>query len=68
MKRGSFKHGAYSTLQLGYLRPNELCSRSATPIPGLFVGGASMYPGGMILGGSGFLAAGVAKAFLSSAR
>ena len=64
MKRGSIKHGAYTTLQLGYLRPNEWCSRSQTPIPGLFVGGASMYPGGMILGGSGFLAAGAVKGFL----
>jgi phytoene dehydrogenase-like protein len=64
MKRGSFKHGAYTTLQLGYLRPNELCSRGETPIPGLFVGGASMYPGGMILGGSGFLTAGVVGEFL----
>jgi phytoene dehydrogenase-like protein len=64
MKRGSIKHGAYSTLQMGYLRPNDLCSRSETPIPGLFVGGASMYPGGMILGGSGYLAAGVAGDFL----
>jgi phytoene dehydrogenase-like protein len=59
MKRGSFKHGAYSTLQMGYLRPNDLCSQSATPIPGLFVGGASVYPGGMILGGPGYIAAGV---------
>jgi phytoene dehydrogenase-like protein len=57
MKRGSIKHGAYSTLQLGYLRPNDLCSHSETPIPGLFVGGASLYPGGMILGGSGYIAA-----------
>jgi phytoene dehydrogenase-like protein len=57
MKRGSFKHGAYSTLQMGYLRPNDLCSHAATPIPGLFVGGASLYPGGMILGGPGYLAA-----------
>lgn len=57
MKRGSIKHGAYSTLQLGYLRPNDLCSHSATPIPGLFVGGASLYPGGMILGGPGYIAA-----------
>jgi len=57
MKCGSIKHGAYSALQMGYLRPNDLCSRSETPIPGLFVGGASMYPGGMILGGSGYLAA-----------
>lgn len=65
MKRGSIKHGAYTTLQLGYLRPNELCSRGETPIPGLFVGGASMYPGGMILGGPGFLAAAVVGKFLA---
>jgi phytoene dehydrogenase-like protein len=57
MKRGSIKHGAYTPLQMGYQRPNDLCSRSATPIAGLFIGGASMYPGGMILGGPGFLAA-----------
>lgn len=59
MARGSIKHGAYTPLQMGFLRPNDLCSRSETPIPGLFVGGASMYPGGMILGGPGYLAAGV---------
>ncbi len=59
MKRGSIKHGAYSPLQMGYLRPNDLCSRSTTPIEGLFVGGASMYPGGMVLGGPGYIAAGV---------
>ncbi len=59
MRRGSIKHGAYTPLQMGYLRPNDLCSKSATPIPGLFVGGASMYPGGMILGGPGYIAAGV---------
>jgi phytoene dehydrogenase-like protein len=57
MKRGSFKHGAYSTLQMGFLRPNDLCSHAATPITGLFIGGASLYPGGMILGGPGYLAA-----------
>jgi phytoene dehydrogenase-like protein len=66
MKRGSIKHGAYTPLQMGYLRPNDLCSRSETPIPGLFVGGASMYPGGMILGGSGYIAAGVAGEFLGT--
>jgi phytoene dehydrogenase-like protein len=64
MKRGSIKHGAYTPLQMGYLRPNDLCSRSETPIRGLFLGGASMYPGGMILGGPGFLAAGVVEEFL----
>ena len=64
MKRGSIKHGAYTPLQMGYLRPNDLCSRSETPIPGLFLGGASMYPGGMILGGPGYLAAEVVGSFL----
>jgi phytoene dehydrogenase-like protein len=66
MKRGSIKHGAYSTLQLGYLRPNDLCSHSATPIPGLFVGGASLYPGGMILGGPGYVAAQVVSGELAA--
>lgn len=61
MARGSIKHGAYTPIQMGFLRPNDQCSRSETPIPGLFVGGASMYPGGMILGGPGYLAAGVVK-------
>ena len=57
MKRGSIKHGAYNPLQMGYFRPNDRCSRSATPVPGLFVAGASMYPGGMILGAPGYLGA-----------
>lgn len=68
MKRGSIKHGAYTTLQMGFLRPNDLCSRSETPIPGLFVGGASMYPGGMILGGPGYIASQVVGEFLEGRR
>jgi phytoene dehydrogenase-like protein len=64
MKCGSIKHGAYTALQMGYLRPNDQCSQSETPIPGLFVGGASMYPGGMILGGSGYIASQVVGAHL----
>lgn len=68
MKRGSIKHGAYTTLQMGFLRPNDLCSRSETPIPGLFVGGASMYPGGMILGGPGYIASQVVGEFLEGKR
>lgn len=67
MRRGSIKHGAYTPLQMGYLRPNDLCSRSETPVPGLFLGGASMYPGGMILGGPGYIAAGVVERFLGDA-
>jgi phytoene dehydrogenase-like protein len=66
MKHGSIKHGAYSTLQLGYLRPNDLCSHSETPIPGLFIGGASLYPGGMVLGGPGYIAAQVVGDYLGS--
>jgi phytoene dehydrogenase-like protein len=57
MVRGSFKHGAYIPLQMGYLRPNDLCSRSFTPVERFYVAGASSYPGGMILGGGGYLAA-----------
>lgn len=57
MKRGSIKHGAYNMLQMGYLRPNESCSSYRTPIKGLYVGGSSVYPGGMILLGSGYNAA-----------
>ncbi len=66
MKHGSIKHGAYSILQLGYLRPNDLCSHSETPIPGLFIGGASLYPGGMVLGGPGYIAAQVVGEHLGS--
>jgi len=57
MKRGSFKQGAYNLFQMGYLRPNDQCSQNRTPVEGLYVGGASVYPGGMILLGSGYLAA-----------
>ncbi len=66
MHRGSYKHGAYTSLQLGYLRPNDQCSCNETPIEGLFVGGASTYPGGMILGGPGFLAAATTADYLGA--
>jgi len=57
MKYGSIKHGEYNPLQMGYFRPNDLCSRTATPIEGLYVNGASTYPGGLIIGGPGYIAA-----------
>ena len=60
MNRGSIEYGADTTLPPGEPRPDDLCSRCETPIPGLFVGSASTDPGGMILGGPGDLAAGVA--------
>jgi phytoene dehydrogenase-like protein len=38
-------------------RPNIECSGHATPIEGLYICGASSYPGGTVLGGPGYLAA-----------
>jgi phytoene dehydrogenase-like protein len=57
MRRGSIKHGDYDPLQLGCFRPNQDCSTSATPIEGLYTCGASNYPGGMVLGGPGYIGA-----------
>ncbi|MEW5734005.1 MAG: NAD(P)/FAD-dependent oxidoreductase [Thermodesulfobacteriota bacterium] len=57
MARGSIKHGDYSALQMGFFRPNDLCSGSRTPVEGLYLCGASLYPGGLILGGPGYIAA-----------
>ena len=57
MRFGSIKHGDYSPVQLGCFRPNQDCSSTKTPIDGLYVCGASTYPGGLVLGGPGYLAA-----------
>jgi phytoene dehydrogenase-like protein len=57
MRRGAIKHGDYDPLQLGCFRPNQECSSSATPIEGLYTCGASNYPGGMVLGGPGYIGA-----------
>ncbi len=59
MKRGSIKHGEYINTQMGFFRPNYLCSHYRTPVKGLYLGGASTYPGGMVLLGSGYNAASV---------
>ncbi len=59
MKKGSIKHGEYSSTQMGYFRPNDQCSQYKTPVNGYYVGGASVYPGGMVLLGSGYGAANV---------
>jgi len=56
MRRGAIKHGDYSPLQLGSFRPNTECSSSKTPIEGLYVCGASAYPGGLVTGGPGYVA------------
>ena len=54
MVKGGYKHGAYHPLQMGYLRPNQDCSQYRTPIQNLYVGGASVAPGGMIIWGPGY--------------
>lgn len=59
MVKGSIKQGAYVPLQMGYLRPNEQCSQVWTPVENFFVCGASVYPGGMIIGGPGYVGANV---------
>lgn len=57
MVKGSIKQGAYVPLQMGYFRPNDNCSQCYTPMEGLYVCGASVYPGGMIIGGPGYIGA-----------
>ena len=42
---------------MGCFRPNQECSGTNTPIEGLYVCGVSTYPGGLVLGGSGYLGA-----------
>ena len=59
MVRGSIKHGAYVPTQMLSNRPNADCSSYRTPIDGLYMAGASVWPGGMILLAGGYNAAGV---------
>jgi len=68
MRRGSIKHGDYNPTQLGYFRPNTECSSSRTPIEGLYLCGASTYPGGLVLGGNGYLAANKVAEDLGAAK
>jgi len=58
MRYGGIKHGDYRPIQVGCFRPNQECSCTNTPINGLYTAGASTYPGGCVLGGGGYLAAG----------
>lgn len=57
MVQGSLKQGAYTPLQMGYLRPNEDCSQSRTPIKHLYLCGSCTHPGGLITLGGGYVAA-----------
>jgi len=57
MSRGSINQGALIPSQLGYRRPSETASGCSTSIKGLYVGGASVHPGGPVLLAQGYLAA-----------
>ena len=57
MRKGAIKHGDYRPIQMGCFRPNQECSGTNTPIEGLYVCGVSTYPGGLVLGGPGYLGA-----------
>jgi len=54
MVRGSYKQGMYHPLQMGFLRPNQECSHNTTPVKNLFLGGASVFPGGCVIWGPGY--------------
>ncbi len=58
MVRGSIKHGDYNPLQMGSFRPSASCVAGRSPIDGLYLCGASSYPGGLVIGGPGYIAAG----------
>jgi phytoene dehydrogenase-like protein len=57
MVKGSIKHGDYNALQMGVFRPHESCVGGRSPIEGLYLCGASSYPGGLVIGGAGYIAA-----------
>ena len=54
MVKGGYKQGQYHPLQMGYVRPNQECSQNRTPIKNLYLGGASVYPGGCVIWGPGY--------------
>ncbi len=57
MVGGSIKHGDYNPLQMGVFRPHDSVVAGRSPIDGLYLCGASSYPGGLIIGGPGYIAA-----------
>ena len=57
--RGNVMHLEMNLRQMFSLRPFWSASRYRTPIPGLYITGASTHPGGGIMGASGRNAAGV---------
>ena len=53
LPRGQICHAAMALDQLVSLRPVEGLARYATPIPGLYLGGAGCHPGGGVMGAAG---------------
>ncbi|MBI2565547.1 MAG: NAD(P)/FAD-dependent oxidoreductase [Candidatus Schekmanbacteria bacterium] len=58
MPGGGVFHGRTSLDQIERFRPLAELAYARTPIAGLYLGGASLHPGGGILGACGFIAAG----------
>ena len=54
---GAFTHGEITLDQILFMRPVAGWGRHATPIAGLYLGGAGTHPGPGIAGGPGLLAA-----------
>ena len=54
MVKGGYKQGQYHPLQMGFLRPNQECSHTRTPVKNLYLGGASVFPGGCVIWGPGY--------------
>lgn len=59
MKDGAIFMGRLSFDQIEYFRPHPLFSQYSTPIENLYLCGACTHPGGGIIGGGGYNAAGV---------
>ena len=58
LREGAPSHGELALDQILFMRPVAGWGRHATPIDGLYLGGAGTHPGPGILGGAGWLAAG----------
>jgi phytoene dehydrogenase-like protein len=54
---GALTHGELTLDQILFMRPIAGLARYATPISGLYLGGAGSHPGPGVVGGAGWLAA-----------
>lgn len=57
LREGAASHGELALDQILFMRPVPGWGRHATPIRGLYLGGAGSHPGPGVLGGAGWLAA-----------